>query len=165
MFLSFRTNRSGQTVQTQIRLLLRSSLIRVYLVCHSVYMFWMHYCTVHCSNFRITTTIFQVSEYLGILRYISVWTVLQYKISLLTLESFVSLVTRYFQLGQKIICVFQVSALKKLGMVCWHNILFYRNISNRNFTFHYIFFYFSANVTIFCSQFTIKCLGSQQKPR
>ena len=34
-FLSFRTDRSGQTVQTQIRLL----LIRVYTVCYSVYVF------------------------------------------------------------------------------------------------------------------------------
>ena len=53
MILSFRTDRSGQTVQTQIRLLLgavwsgsalfaadpdqtRSSLIRIYTICHSV---------------------------------------------------------------------------------------------------------------------------------
>ena len=36
IFLSFRTHRSGQTVQTQIRLL--------YTVCSSLYIFWMHYC-------------------------------------------------------------------------------------------------------------------------
>ena len=41
MFLSFLTDRSGQTVlvQTQIRL----SLIRDYTVCHSVCIFWTHY--------------------------------------------------------------------------------------------------------------------------
>ena len=39
IFLSFRTDRSGQTVQTQIRLL----LIRVYTVWNSLCIFWMHY--------------------------------------------------------------------------------------------------------------------------
>ena len=34
--LSFRTERSGQTVQTQIRLLRESSLIRVFTVCYSI---------------------------------------------------------------------------------------------------------------------------------
>ena len=49
MILSFRTGRSGQTVQTQIRLL----LIRVYTVCNSSCIFWMHYSTVKpsCLNF------------------------------------------------------------------------------------------------------------------
>ena len=59
IFLSFRTDRSGQTVQTQIRLLLsRSSLIRVYTVCHSVCIVWTHYSMVepHRSNFRSITT-------------------------------------------------------------------------------------------------------------
>ena len=37
IFLSFRTDRSGQTVQTQIRLL------RVYTVCNPLCIFWMHY--------------------------------------------------------------------------------------------------------------------------
>ena len=46
---------------------------------------------------------------------------------------------------KKNICVFQVSALKKLGMVGQHNILFYRNILYRNCTFQYIFSHFSAN--------------------
>ena len=36
MTLSFWTDRSGQTVQTQIRLLLESSLIRVFTVCYSI---------------------------------------------------------------------------------------------------------------------------------
>ena len=45
IFLSFRTNRSGQTVQT---------------VCHSVCIDWTHYSMVepHSSNFRVITTNF-----------------------------------------------------------------------------------------------------------
>ena len=59
MILSFRTDMPRQTVQTQIRLL-RSSLIRVYTVCHSVCIVWTHYSMVepHSSNFRVITTIF-----------------------------------------------------------------------------------------------------------
>ena len=58
MILSFRTDRPGQAVQTQIRLL--SSLIRVYTVCHSVCIVWTHYSMVepHSSNFRVITTNF-----------------------------------------------------------------------------------------------------------
>ena len=55
--------------------------------------------------------------------------------------------------------MFYVSALKKLGMVSQHNILFCQNILYRNCIFQYIFPHFPANLTIFCSQFTIKCLG------
>ena len=49
MILSFRTNRPGQTVQTQIR---------VYIVCHSVCIIWTHCSMVkpHSSNFRVITT-------------------------------------------------------------------------------------------------------------
>ena len=43
------------------------------------------------------------------------------------------------QLSQKNICVFQVSALKKLGMVGRHNILLCPNILYRNCIFQYIF--------------------------
>ena len=54
----------------------RSSLIRVYTVCHSVCIVWTHYSTAepHSSNFRVITTIlfFGVSEYLGNLRYVDV---------------------------------------------------------------------------------------------
>ena len=52
--ISFQTDRSEQTVQTQIRLL----LIRVYIVCHSVCIVWTHYSMVeqHSSNFRVITT-------------------------------------------------------------------------------------------------------------
>ena len=66
IFLSFRTDRSGQTVQTQ-----RSSLIRVYTVCNSLYIFWMHYSTEKpsCSTFWVITINFRVSEILGFLRY------------------------------------------------------------------------------------------------
>ena len=44
MTLNFRTDRSGQILQTQIRLLYRSSLIRVFTVCISVY---LHF---HCKS-------------------------------------------------------------------------------------------------------------------
>ena len=49
----------------------RSSLIRVYTVCHSIGMFWTHYSIVepHCSNFRNITAIFRVSKVLGTLQY------------------------------------------------------------------------------------------------
>ena len=65
MFLSFRTDRSGQTVKTQIRLL------RVYTVCNSLCIFWMHYAkeTPSCSTFRVITANFRVSKILGLLRY------------------------------------------------------------------------------------------------
>ena len=55
IFLSFRTVRSGQTVQTQIRLL----LIRVCTVCNSLCIFWMNYSkeTPSCSTFSVITTI------------------------------------------------------------------------------------------------------------
>ena len=48
----------GQTVQVYIRLLLGSSLIRVYTVCHSVCIILTHYSMVepHSSNFRVITT-------------------------------------------------------------------------------------------------------------
>ena len=63
------------------------------------------------------------------------------------------------------VCVFQVSALKKLGIVGRHYHFIYQNILYRNCIFHYIFQHFSAYLTIVCSQFTLKCLGSGQKPR
>ena len=48
---------SEQRVQILIRLLLRSSLIRIYTVCHSFYIFWRHYFIVklNCFILRITT--------------------------------------------------------------------------------------------------------------
>ena len=54
MILSFRTDRSRQTVQTQI------SLIRVYIVCNSLCIFWVHHSTVNrpCSNLRVITANF-----------------------------------------------------------------------------------------------------------
>ena len=62
MFLSFWTDWSGQTVQTQIR---------VYTVCNSFCIFWMHYSkeTPSCSHFRVITINFRVSEILGFLWY------------------------------------------------------------------------------------------------
>ena len=55
MILSFRTEMPWQTVQTQIRLLLR-----VYTVCHSVCIVWTHYSMVEpqSSNFGVIATIF-----------------------------------------------------------------------------------------------------------
>ena len=47
---------SEQTVYFLIRLLLRSSLIRLYTVCHSVYIFWRHYCIVKSNCFMSRTT-------------------------------------------------------------------------------------------------------------
>ena len=67
IFLSF-----GQRVQTQIRLL----LIRVYTVCNSRCIFWMHYSKEKpsCSTFRVITANFRVSKILGVLRYLeSLW--------------------------------------------------------------------------------------------
>ena len=65
------------------------------------------------------------------------------------------------------ICVFQVSALQKLGMVVVgrHNILFCQNIYIDIAFFNTFFLHFSANLTTVCSQFTIKCSGSGQKSR
>ena len=63
MTLSFWTDMSGQTVQTQIRLLLKEQSDQglhdqVYTVCHSVCIVWTHYSMVepHYSNFRVITT-------------------------------------------------------------------------------------------------------------
>ena len=54
MILSFRTDRSWQTVQAQIRL-----LIRVYTVCNSLCIFWTHYSTVKpLCNFRVISANF-----------------------------------------------------------------------------------------------------------
>ena len=57
MTLNFRTDRSGQTVQTQIRLLLRSSLIRAFTVCYSLCTILTKYPKVWplCLNFRQIT--------------------------------------------------------------------------------------------------------------
>ena len=55
--LNIGTCMSEQRVQILIRLLLRSSLIRIYTVCHSFYIFWRHYFIVklNCFVLRITT--------------------------------------------------------------------------------------------------------------
>ena len=54
---NFLTGRSWQTVQTQIpgQTAPLGSLIRVYTVCHTICIFWMHYSMVKpsCSNFRM----------------------------------------------------------------------------------------------------------------
>ena len=70
LFLSFRTDMLGQPVQIQIRLQ-RSSLIRVYSVCHSVCIVWTHYSMVEhiVQILEWLQQIVWVSEYLGNLRY------------------------------------------------------------------------------------------------
>ena len=47
---------SEQTEWILIRLLLRSSLIRIYTVCHSFYIFWRHYFNVKLNCFILRTT-------------------------------------------------------------------------------------------------------------
>ena len=55
--LNIGTCMSEQTVKILIRLLLRSSLIRISTVFHSFYIFWRHYFIVklNCFIFRTTT--------------------------------------------------------------------------------------------------------------
>ena len=54
--LNIETCMSEQTVYILIRLLLRSSLIRIYTVCHSFYIFWRHYFIVKLNCFILRTT-------------------------------------------------------------------------------------------------------------
>ena len=60
VYRNFRTDRPEQTVW--IKISYRSSLIRVYTVCHSIYIFWTNYSLVKwcCSNFRRITAILRV---------------------------------------------------------------------------------------------------------
>ena len=60
MVLSFRTDRSGQTVQTQIRLLLEEQSDQGLHYFKSGCIFWVHYSSVKqsCSNFRVITANF-----------------------------------------------------------------------------------------------------------
>ena len=54
--LNIGTRMSEQTVYILIRLLLRSSLIRIYTVCQSFYIFWRHYLNVKLNCFILRTT-------------------------------------------------------------------------------------------------------------
>ena len=54
--LNIGTCMSEQTVKILIRLLLRSSLIRIYTVCHSFYIFWRHYFIAKLNSFILRTT-------------------------------------------------------------------------------------------------------------
>ena len=58
--LSFQIDRTGQTVWTHIRRLLKENLIRVYTIRHFLCIVWMHFCVIkpYSSNFRITAAIF-----------------------------------------------------------------------------------------------------------
>ena len=70
LFLSFRTEKSEQTVQTQIRLLLKEQSDQGLHCLLFVYIIWTHFSMVkpRWSNFRMIIT-FSVSEFLGFLRY------------------------------------------------------------------------------------------------
>ena len=70
--LNIGTYMSEQTVYILIRLLLRSSLIGIYTVCHSVYIFWRHYCIVISNCFMLRTTMV-VSLGVQIFRVFTVW--------------------------------------------------------------------------------------------
>ena len=54
--LNIGTCMSVQTVYILIRLLLKSSLIRIYTVCNSVYIFWRNYFIVKLNCFILRTT-------------------------------------------------------------------------------------------------------------
>ena len=54
--LNIGTCMSEQTVKILIRLLLRSSLIRIYTVCHSFCIFWRHYFLVKLNCLILRTT-------------------------------------------------------------------------------------------------------------
>ena len=76
MILSFRIDRSRQTVQTQIRLLLEEQSDHGLHCLQFPRIFCMHYFKENpsCSAFRVITTNFWVFEILGFLQYVlSVW--------------------------------------------------------------------------------------------
>ena len=85
--------------------------------------------------------------------------------SVLKSTPFLSVLKLNVHLAKKNVCVFQVSALKKLGMVGWHYHFISWNTLYRYCIFNDIFHHFSAQLTIFSSLFTIKSIGSGQKPR
>ena len=67
MCIDYKMNCIGAVlIHSQIR------LIRVYIVCHSVYNFWTYFAMVklNCLNFKIFTAVFGCSEYLGNVRYV-----------------------------------------------------------------------------------------------
>ena len=70
MFLSFRTDRSGQTVQTQIRLLLEEQSDQS-LHCLQFPLHLLSKEKPFCSTLRVITINFRVSEILGFLRNVS----------------------------------------------------------------------------------------------
>ena len=60
MIQSFRTDMPGKQCRPRSDCSSRSSLIRVYTVCHSICIIWIHYSMIepHSSNFRVLTTNF-----------------------------------------------------------------------------------------------------------
>ena len=73
MILSFRTDGPGQTVQTQIEWQKKCGSGSTLFFCNSLCIFWMHYSKVKppCSTFRVITANIRVSEFLGILWYVT----------------------------------------------------------------------------------------------
>ena len=69
MILSVRTDRSGQTVQTQVRLFLEEQSDQgLHCLQFPLHLLMLDSIVEpHCSNFRISTAVFRVSEYLGFL--------------------------------------------------------------------------------------------------
>ena len=67
--------RMFRTVQTICILSWKCSVIRVYIVCHSVCIVWALYSIVkpHSSKFRAITAIFRVSEYFQLVRIKRIW--------------------------------------------------------------------------------------------
>lgn len=53
--LSTGTDRSEQISTGSDQMALKSSLIRVYIVCHSSFIIWMHYCIVNLNHFNFRT--------------------------------------------------------------------------------------------------------------
>ena len=70
MIVSFRTDRSGQIVQTQIRLLLLKEQSDQGLHCLQIPPHLYSKVKLPCSTLRVITAHFWVSEFLGVLRYI-----------------------------------------------------------------------------------------------
>ena len=78
----------------------RSSLIRVYAVCHSISIFWMHWCIV-TSNFSIFRTIMAIVWGVPNFRIFTVWTNFEDSIPCGNLEIELAATGEYLLYGQK----------------------------------------------------------------
>ena len=122
----------------------RSSLIRVYTVCHSVCIVWTHYSMVgHIVQIlRVITTNFRVSEYLGNLWYIAL---LYYK---LTLWAFGSTELK----KENVVPNTFLSALDKMGMDITKKKQQKRNQKNKTKQSANLFIYFLPIMVNACNQ-------------